>query len=77
MNDELKSQLKYLRLSGLLAHWEDYLKLAAEQRWSHSRLLTHVIEHECQLKRQRARQLRLRQAAAHRDLPLRPAAQAQ
>jgi DNA replication protein DnaC len=62
MNDELKNQLKYLRLSGLLAHWEDYLKFAAEQRFSHSRLLSHVIEQECQLKRQRAQQLRLRQA---------------
>jgi len=31
MNEELKTQLKYLRLSGLLAHWDDYIKLAAEQ----------------------------------------------
>lgn len=62
MNEELKAQLKYLRLSGLLAQWDDYIKLAAEQRFSHSRLLAYVLEQECQLKRQKARQLRLQRA---------------
>ena len=62
MNEELKAQLKYLRLSGLLAHCEDTIKQAAEQRFSHSRLLTHVLEQECQLKRRKARELRLRRA---------------
>lgn len=62
MNEELKAQLKYLRLSGLLAQWDDYLKLAAEQRFSQSRLLAYVVEQECQLKRQKARQLRLQRA---------------
>lgn len=60
MNEELKTQLKYLRLSGLSVHWDDYLKAAAEQRFSHSRLLAHVVEQECQLKRRKARELRLR-----------------
>lgn len=62
MNEELKAKLKYLRLSGLLAHWDDYIKLAAEQRFSQSRLLAYVVERECQLKRQKARQLRLQRA---------------
>jgi len=62
MNQELIDTLKYLRLSGLLAHWDDYLKLAAESRFSHARLLTHVLEEECRLKRQNARQLRLKHA---------------
>lgn len=62
MNDELKNQLKYLRLSGLLAHWDDCLKLAADQRLSHHRLLAHVIDQECRLKQERARQLRLTKA---------------
>lgn len=62
MNEELQAQLKYLRLSGLLAQWDDYIKLAAEQRFSHSRLLAYVVEQECQLKRQKARQLRLQRA---------------
>jgi DNA replication protein DnaC len=62
MNEELSAQLKYLRLGGLHDHWDDYLKLAGDQRFSHSRLLTHVIDQECQLKREKARQLRLRRA---------------
>jgi DNA replication protein DnaC len=62
MNEELKSQLKYLRLNGLLAQWEDYLKLAADQRFSHHRLLAHVIGQEYRLKQERARQLRLTKA---------------
>ena len=46
MNKELIETLKYLRLGGLLAHWDDYLKLAADKRFSHARLLTHVLEEE-------------------------------
>lgn len=60
MNEELAAQLKYLHLPGLLAHGDDYLKLAAEQRFSHTRLLTHVIEEEYRLRRENARQLRRR-----------------
>lgn len=62
MNEELAGKLKYLRLGGLLAHWEDYLKLAGEQRFSHGRLLTHVLEEEYRLKQDKARQLRLQRA---------------
>jgi len=51
-----------LRLGGLLAHWDDYLKLAAEGRFSQARLLTHVLEEECRIKRENARQLRLKRA---------------
>ena len=62
MNKELIETLKYLRLGGLLAHWDDYLKLAAEGRFSHARLLTHVLEEECRIKRENARRLRLKRA---------------
>jgi len=62
MNKELIETLKYLRLGGLLAHWDDYLKVAAEGRFSHARLLTHVLEEECRIKRENARQLRLKRA---------------
>jgi len=62
MNKELIDTLKYLRLGGLLAHWDDYLKVAAEGRFSHARLLTHVLEEECRIKRENARQLRLKRA---------------
>jgi DNA replication protein DnaC len=62
MNKELIETLKYLRLGGLLAHWDEYLKLAAEGRFSQARLLTHVLEEECRIKRENARQLRLKRA---------------
>ena len=62
MNKELVEMLKYLRLSGLLAHWEDYLKLAADKGFSHARLLTCVLEEEYKRKRENARQLRLKAA---------------
>lgn len=62
MNKELIETLKYLRLGGLLVHWDEYLKLAAEGRFSHARLLAHVLEEECRIKRENARQLRLKRA---------------
>jgi DNA replication protein DnaC len=62
MNDELAAKLKYLHLGGLRAHWDDYLKLAGDQRFSHGRLLTHIVEEECRIKRDHLRQLRLRKA---------------
>ncbi len=63
MNKELIETLKYLRLGGLLAHWEDYLKVAADKGFSHARLLSHVLEEEYRIKRENARQLRLKRAA--------------
>ncbi len=62
MNKELSDLLKYLRLGGLLAHWDDYLNVAADKGFSHTRLLTHVLEEECRIKRQNARQLRIKRA---------------
>lgn len=62
MNEEREDKLKYLRLGGLSSRWDEYLKLAAKKRFSHSRLLTHVIDEECRLKRENARKLRLKRA---------------
>jgi len=62
MNDQLAAKLKYLNLGGLLAHWDDYLKLAAEQRFSDGRLLTHLVEEEYRIKRDRLHQRRLQTA---------------
>jgi len=61
-NDPLIQQLTYLRLKGLLTHWDDRLKLAAKQNFSHDRLLRHVVEEECRIKRDNARQFRLKKA---------------
>ena len=62
MDKELTHQLKYLRLLRLLAQWDEDLKHAAQQRFSHTRLLTHVIGHEYRQRCDNARQQRLRRA---------------
>ena len=50
MDDELTKTLKYLRLSGLLAHWDEYLAVAQKQRFSHVRLLRYVFEEEFKIR---------------------------
>jgi len=62
MNDSLAQKLKYLRLGALHEHWDDYLQQAAARRFSHGRLLTHVIDQEYQMRRENARQFRLKRA---------------
>jgi DNA replication protein DnaC len=62
MNDETTKVLKYLRLRGLLDHWDEYLALARKQGLSHVRLLEYVLEQEWQIKIENARQLRMRRA---------------
>ena len=62
MNEELAGKLKYLRLGALSAQWNEYLKLAAQVNFSHARLLTHVIDEEYRIRRDNARQLRLKRA---------------
>jgi DNA replication protein DnaC len=62
MDKELLHQLKTLRLTHLLAQWDQVLKHAAQHRFSHARLLTHVIEQEYRLRCENARQQRLHRA---------------
>jgi DNA replication protein DnaC len=62
MDDELRNTLRYLRLSGLLAHWDEYLTLARRQRFSAVRLLRHVLEEESKIRQDHARQRRLARA---------------
>lgn len=70
MDEELTRMLKYLRLGGLQTHWDEYLTLAARQRFSHVRLLRHVLEQEVAIKRDNARRLRLKRAAIPEELDL-------
>ena len=62
MNDETMKALKFLRLGGLLAHWDEHLTLARKQGFSHVRLLEYVVEQECQIKTENAHRLRLQRA---------------
>lgn len=62
MEAELVQTLKYLRLGGLLARWDEYLAQAQKGRFSPVHLLRHVLEEEAKLKREHARERRLKQA---------------
>jgi len=62
MDKELVETLKYLRLGGLLARWDEYVALAEKGRYSPVRLLQHVLAEEVKLKRENARQQRLKRA---------------
>jgi DNA replication protein DnaC len=62
MDEELQKTLKYLRLWGLLAHWDELLTEARRRRFSHERLLKHVLEAEYRSKSDNARVLRRKRA---------------
>jgi DNA replication protein DnaC len=62
MDNETAALLKVLRLSGLHAHWDEYLDLAQKQNYSHVRLLKYVLEQECKTKTENVRRLRLQRA---------------
>ena len=62
MDKELIATLKYLRLGGLLTHWDEYMALAGKQHFSPVRLLQHVLNEEVKLKRDNARLSRLKRA---------------
>ena len=62
MDEERSTRLKYLRLGGLQANWDQTLKLACKRRMSHAALLSYVIEQEYKIKRENARLCRLQRA---------------
>lgn len=62
MDQELQNILKSLRLWGLLAQWEELLAEARQGRFSHERLLRHVLQAESRTKSEKARLLRRKRA---------------
>lgn len=62
MDEQLRKILKYLRLGGLLADWDELLSKARRGRFSHERLLRHVLEAEYRAKLENARLLRRKRA---------------
>jgi DNA replication protein DnaC len=62
MDEELQRILKHLRLGGLLAHWDELLAAARRGRFSHERLLQHVLEAEYRGKSEHARLRRRKRA---------------
>ena len=62
MDERTAEMLKYLRLWGLLAHWDRYLELAGEQELTPEQLLNYVVEREYQTKQENSRLGRLKRA---------------
>jgi DNA replication protein DnaC len=62
MNEELQKILEYLRLGELLANWDEWLAEARRGRFSHERLLQHVLQAEYRIKSEHARILRRKRA---------------
>lgn len=62
MDEELRTMLKTLRLLGLLADWDELLAEAQRKRFSHERLLKHVLQAEFRGKNERSRLLRRHRA---------------
>ena len=62
MDHEFERTLKYLRLWSLLARWDELLAEARRGRFSHERLLKHVLQEECRAKNENARLLRRKRA---------------
>jgi len=62
MNEQLEAQLTYLRLSGLRTNWDRYMQIAQKGNFSHTRLLTYIIEEEYKIKKENARKMRLKRA---------------
>lgn len=62
MNEELITELKFLRLPGLLEHWDSLISEADKKSPSYTRFLKDVITKEYAIKKERARCLRLKRA---------------
>ena len=62
MDDELRKIVKDLRLWGLLARWDELLSEANRGRFSHERLLNHVLREEWRIKSENSRLLRRKRA---------------
>ena len=62
MDEPFANTLKYLRLWGVLAHWDEYVALAEQQDFSPVRWLRYVLEEESKLHAANSRRLRLLRA---------------
>ena len=62
MDEAFAKTLKQLRLSGVLAHWDEYVALTEQADFLPLRWLRHVLEEESRLHAENARRLRLLRA---------------
>lgn len=62
MDEELNKMLKYIRLTGLLENWDQYLAVAQKGNYSHVRMLKYIIKEEYKIKMKNSKKLRLNRA---------------
>jgi len=62
MTEDLEKKLKYLRLMGLIANWDNYMKLIEKEDLSNVAFLQHVIDEEYKMKKENARKMRMARA---------------
>jgi DNA replication protein DnaC len=62
MNDEYIAKMKYLNLKGLMEHWKLYIKYASDKKMSYENLLKYIIDNEYEIKKENARQYRIKRA---------------
>lgn len=62
MDEEIKEQLKFLRLTGLIENWDNYTKKAQQINYSNIRFLKYIIKEEYNTKQENSRRLRLNRA---------------
>ncbi len=70
MDEELSKRLKVLRLGGLLAHWDEYIKMAQKGNLSALRFLHYIIEEEYKIKMENSRRMRLKRAKIEEEFVL-------
>ncbi len=58
----LTEQLRYLKLPGIIEHYEAIVAKATEAQWSHVQFLTQLIELEATLRQQRAIERKIKSA---------------
>jgi len=68
MDEKMAEMLKYVRLWGLLAHWDGYIEMARKGSFSHPRLLSHIVEEEYKLKKENSRKMRMARAKIPEEL---------
>ncbi len=62
MDERTTEMLKFIRLWGLLAHWDRYIEVAGEHDFTPEQLLKYVVEREYEIKQENSRKSRLARA---------------
>lgn len=62
MDEDLVKMLKYIKLPGLLANWDQYIQECGNKNYSHTHLLKMIVKKEYSIKMENARNMRISRA---------------